>query len=945
MPPAGASDVLGRTAERDRISRFLDRIAGGPGALVLQGEPGIGKTALWSVGVEAAADRGWSVLMARPVQGEAQLTFSGLGDLLAPVPPSVLDGLPIPQRHALDVALLLTPPGESPPDQRAVAVATLGVLRALAETTPVLVAIDDLPFLDRATAATLDYALRRLTFERAGLLATVASVATGTAGRDEAAAVELLALERSLPVERIDLGPLDLAAFADLLDANRARDLGWPDVNRVYEAAAGNPFFGLELLRALDADQARSGPLPVPGSLRASAENRLRQLSPGARAVLLLVAAAGRPSVEQLTAALATPSAVEALDEVEGAGVVTVAAGEVRFAHPILRLVHYSAANGRQRRQAHERLAAATDQPEERARHLALAASGPDEAIACDLDTQARVAHLRGAAAAGAELADLAVQLTPSDDLQARATRLVAAGDLHLAAFDPARARKVLEESVALRGPGPLRAEALHRLARVLAYDESVITSKPLLLEALTEAEPMSLLSAHLHRDLAFILAMSEGMDAVVGHMGAIEMLSDALGDAEFTHQTMAHRALAEFLLGHGLRRDLIEMAISSPSSTCRVAMELRPRVVSGRVLLYADDISGARQLLLAEYDEVMEEGAETDLPLLLMPLVELETWAGRLEVAEGYVAECCSAAAASGATAQVACAHAARAMLRAWRGPAAACREDAERAIEAGLRSGVLYPVAVASHALGLLALAESDPAAAHASLAGITLALQGRGIVDPGFIPLRSIPDDVEALIRMGELNLAEELLEPLAMQAVRLGRASALAAAGRGRALLASARGQSEEATAAVGEALVVYDRIDTPLERGRTLLAASEIARRAKRHADARTKAGLAAAIFAEHGATLWAARADAERGRLDRHRPPGPRAGALTQVERSVAAAVAAGHTNREVAAELYMGLRTVEAHLSSVYRKLGVRSRSELAANWAVLGRHQRDLS
>ena len=171
-PDAG---LHGRAAELARIGRFLDEVASHPAALLIEGEAGIGKTTLWSAGIDYARQRGWQVLTCRPVQAEAALSFSALGDLLEPVAEPVLSGLPGPQRRAIDVALLRAEPGREPPDQRAVAVAFLGVIRALTEIAPVIVGVDDLPWLDRASAAVLEYAQRRLTTQRAGLLATVAT--------------------------------------------------------------------------------------------------------------------------------------------------------------------------------------------------------------------------------------------------------------------------------------------------------------------------------------------------------------------------------------------------------------------------------------------------------------------------------------------------------------------------------------------------------------------------------------------------------------------------------------------------------------------------------------------------------------------------------------------------------------------------------------------------
>lgn len=922
-----ATDVLGREEEIGRINHFLDRATERPEVLLLRGEPGIGKTALWSVGMEAAQGRGWVVLVCRPVRAEAPLTFSALGDLLASVPDPAFAELPLPQRLALDVALLRQPPGDAPPDQRGVAVATLGVLRTLAASSPVLVAVDDLPWLDSASAATLEYALRRLTTEHVGLLATVSSDAAG----------ERTTLEGSLAVERVEIGPLDLPSFGAMLNAKRDRDVSWPDLNRLYEASGGNPSFGLDLLGSLDAASRAGELLAVPPSLRDSAERRLRSVSPATQEVLLLAAASGRPTVEQIGEIEGSTRTIAALDEAVDAGLAVVTPTEVRFTHPTLRFVCYSIATPSERRRAHTRLADAASHPPDRARHLALAATGPDEGLARELDRQAQIEHLRGAAVAGAELADLAVTLTPRRDTSARALRLVAASDLHLSAFDPAGARLALEEAVSLSERGAWRAEVLHRLGRVVAYDDSLFSSSPLMLQALEESDPDSLLRAYLHRDLAFLRAMAEGMGAAAQHIDAADALIASLDDPELSHQTEAHRVLVDFVLGHGVRTEAVARVTDAVSHHDRVAMEVRPRVVVGRVLMYADDLAGARKLLHDEYEDAIAEGAETDLPLLLMPLVELETIAGDLELAGRYAAECASTAAASGATAQLACAHAARAMLRAWRGPSDACREDAQLGIEAGLRCGVLYAVAISCRALGLLSFAAADPAAAHASLGLVTEALSGRGMIDPGFIPVRGVLDDVEALVRMGELDAAGVLLEPLAATAVRLDRASALAATARCEALLASVRGDDAGALAAVETALSAHQRIEAPLERGRTELVACEVARRARRTNDARGHVETAAAIFGEHGATLWAERARLELERLGRRRSAS--AGTeLTQTERAVAEAVAAGRTNREVAAELAMGLRTVEAHLSAIYRKLSIRSRSELAARWPEIG-------
>jgi len=928
-----AAGVYGRMAELDRIRGFLAELAARPAALLIEGPAGIGKTTLWSAALDMARRRGWWVLSCRPVRSEAPLSFSALGDLFDAVPESGLDGLPGPQRHAIDVALLRAEPGPEPPDQRAVAVALLGVIRNLAGTAPVLIAVDDLTCLDRASAVVLEYALRRLSTPPVGLLATVSP-----GGADGA----VTSLRRGLPHGRlrsIDVGPLSPDALAAMLRDKGGPQESWPEVVALCEASGGNPYFALELAAALGAagGPRRAGqPLPVPGSLQPLIRRRLAGLSRAGRDVALLVAAAsGHPAAGLVVTACGDDQAAQdGLDSAEAAGVLRVVDDRVSFVHPLLRSLHYANATQRERRRAHRRLAGACALAEERVRHLALAAAGPDEGLAAELGEAARVACLRGAAVAGAELADLAHELTPPGCRQARVQRLVDAGRMHLMAFDPGGARRLLEAAIELAGPGPVRAAALHDLARVIAYSEGVFAARPLLVQALAAAPDGSALKALLHRDLGFAMAVgTEGFTAATrAQFRCARGIAERLADETLICQLEAFDAVADFVTGHGVRRDLIERALAHRPPTGRVAMEMRPRVVLSHVLRSGDDLAGARALLTAEYAEATEQGAETDLPFAAMHLVALETWAGNLDLAEEYADHGHRVARAADAVTLMACMHGARAIVRAFRGPLEDARAEAEAAIDAGLRCGVYYPVLLGCHALGLADLASGHPAGAHARLAAVTEATSGRGMIDPGWMAMRSVPDDIEALIRLGDLAAADALLTPLEERARRLDRAWALAVAGRCRALLMSARGDHDAAAAALGEALAVHERVAMPLECARTQLVAGDVARRARRRVAAREHVENARRAFEALGAAPWTQRADAELARLGAARAA---ALDLTTAERQVAGLVASGRTNREVAAELYMGLRTVETHLSAVYRKLGVRSRGELIRIWA----------
>jgi DNA-binding CsgD family transcriptional regulator len=924
--------LYGRRAELARIDNFLDDASSRPVALFVEGPAGIGKTTLWGAGVRLAVERGWTVLTCRPVESEVPLSFSALGDLMEGVPPAAFAGLPPPLKHALDVALLAADPGPEPPDQRALAVALLGVLRELVSAGPVLIGVDDLQWVDRPTAAVLEYALRRLQTEPASLLATV----TASDLLDPMAG-----LRSSLPQERtrsLEVGPLDREALRATLHDKGSGVRRWLDVVAIYEASGGNPLFAIELAEAMVPPDRRAGdwePLPIPKSMRPLVQRQLAGLSEAGSRIALVVAASASPTVDLLLSVFEDAAEVTAaLSAAEAVGVLHVHDGSVRFNHPVLRSLHYARATDGQRGEAHHRLAVAAADDETRVRHLALATTPPDVALAAKLSAAAELSYRRGAAITGAELADLAVRFTPPAPSNARIERLVEAGKLHFAALDHQGARSRLETAIQLSEPGPARADALHSLARVVGYAAGTLASIPMLRQALQEADDGSLRQARVHCDLGFVMTITtEGFSrASAEHFSAAMHIAERVGDDGLIAQLTAFRAVTAFVAGHGVRRDLIASALEERAPAGRVAMELRPRVVVSHILRSSDDLDGARGLLAKEYSDASETGAESDLPFVLMHLVALETWAGRLDLAKSYADHGYQVAAAADAVTQLACMRSALATIQAYTGPLPEARSEAEAAVDLGLRSGVYLAVALGAHALGLMELVSGNLAAAHAALGAITRATADRHIVDPGWLLARPLADDIESLIRLGELDSAEALLEDMERRAQATGRVWALAAGARCRGLLMSTAGDHQAAALALEQAFAAHERLAMPLELARTHLVAGEIARRGRQKAMARDHLVTAQTMFATRGARLWAERAAAESERLGTRRGDGAD---LTAAERQVASMVAAGRTNRQTAAELFMGLRTVEAHLSAVYRKLGVRSRSELARQWS----------
>jgi predicted ATPase len=401
--------LVGRDAELGSIEAFLERVEVGPAGLVFTGEPGIGKTVLWETALEQCR-RNSRVLSCRCLEAEASLSFAGLSDLVGSAFEEVAPSLPVPRRHALEVALLLSEPGDEPVNPRAIGLALLDVVRTLASRRLLVIAVDDLQWLDSSTARVLQMALHRLTDERAGFLATVREAP------DARVPFELERSFRNERLSRLSLRGLSLGALHRLLRERLGLGLTRPELVRLGEATAGNPLFALELGRELVHIGARlepRKPLPVPASLGALLEQRLGRLPDETRAVLLAVAALDRPTVETVAAAHTEPRRVlDALALAAREGVIELDGSRIRFAHPLLASACYEQSPLGQRRETHKALAAVVKGDEERVRHLALAATGVDAALAADLDEVAVAAEARGASAA-AELLELAAELTP----------------------------------------------------------------------------------------------------------------------------------------------------------------------------------------------------------------------------------------------------------------------------------------------------------------------------------------------------------------------------------------------------------------------------------------------------------------------------------------------------------------------------------------------------
>lgn len=918
--------IVGRDAELASLRDFVVSVSDGAAALVLQGDAGVGKTTLWAAGVAEAEEQGLRVLQARPAESETALSFSGIRDLLDPVLDEALATLPAPQRRALSRALVLEEDEGPPPDPHAVGVAVLNALRALADERPLVVAVDDVQWLDAASSGALGYAARRLRVEHVGVLLSRRAPLESTF---------LNELRRSLAAERftdVEVSSLGVSALHQVVHDHLGVTLPRPLLAEVHEASGGNPFYALEIVRMLrrsGASVEAGQPLPVPESLHDLVHGRLRTLPSKSRDYLLAVAALSHPTVSLVEAACGVKSSAGLAPALE-ARIIVLDGDRIRFTHPLLAAGAYATADPTRRAEVHARLAQLVEDPEARGRHMAASVKEPDEAVAVALEEAAGRARARGAPRAAALLLDRARELTPANRPDDAHRRAVEAAYLHFESGDSRRAEAQLENVIAELSYGPKRARALVRFARVRSYEAQEEAAK-LFLQAVDEADDDPEILAVAHEGVATCLfRLRERLGEAVDHAEIAAGLALEIGEDALAAESLGTQLVAETLLGVEHAAETAARALQFQDACKDLRVLAQPLFAIAVHSWWTDDVEPARDVLLEMLQRSSELGDESSLPYVLILLGRVECLRGDLESAHARAIEGQQAAQQSGQSTLAAYNRALEALVEAQRGRVEQAREAALDALDCVSETGGRPAELVAREALGHLELALGDRAAAVRWLEPGVAFARREGIVEPAAV--RFVSDQIEALIELDRRDDATELLDWYEGNAQRLERASALAACLRCRGLLAAAEGRLEDALAAYEKALELHGRVELPLDRGRTLLALGATQRRAKRRREARETLEDALGIFERIGAELWAERARAELRRIS-GRAASP--GALTPAEERVAALVAEGKTNREVAAALFLSERTVEGHLSHVFGKLGVRSRTELARELA----------
>ncbi|PWK64853.1 regulatory LuxR family protein [Streptomyces sp. CG 926] len=887
--------MRGRYAERERIERLLaDARQGTSGVLLVHGEAGIGKTAL----LDHAAGRadGARVLRVEGIESEMEMAFGGLHQLFLPVM-DLVEALPEPQAAALRSAFGLSSDGVR--DRFSVGLAVLTLLSEAAADGPLLCLVDDAQWLDQPSVDMLTFAARRLRAEGVVMIFAVRDGAPGAA-------------VKGLPHLLVE--GLDRADAAELVP-------GLPPyvVDRLIEEARGNPLALIELSAALTPAQraGRLGPSALPEAaaglpvrLQDGFLEQLRRLPEAAQVVLLVAAAddTGNLTVV-LRAAGRLGSAVEDLEPAERAGFLLLSGEALRFRHPLVRYAAYQGAPLARRIAAHRALAEAlgeAGQAHRRAWHLAAASTGPDEGVAEELERVAEWADSRQAMASASAAYERAAQLSANP--QVRARRLVSAAQRAADAGQDERCGALADQvPLPLEDPGVAASFTRARAVVELGYRRPGTAARILVDSAdLTGVERpdmmVSLLTDAVHA------AFSSGDAALIEEIA-------------LRSPTLPVLAVPAGLFGGDVPGALeaVRTLVDTPANG------VMDRLMTGIYLQLTGDHSAAREVAAGVVAHCRDQGVSGWLPTALHLLVQTELSLGRHDEVSVRAVEALQLAEYYDLAHRAAHLRAALAMPAAVRGEEERVRTLTDEALEYTRPRGVGRGTADALWARGVLELGLGR---AEAALEQLETA--GREVTHP-LLCLPLLPDLIEAAVRAGRPERASDAVRSLGEWATALGRDGFAAAARRCQALTGP-DGEAEEHFVA---ALALHEGGGSAYERARTALLYGEWLRRLRRHIDARDQLRAALDGFERLGARPWADRARTELGAAGGEtgltaREDGP-ISVLSPQEREVVRLAAAGASNREIGAQLFLSPRTVGHHLYRAFPKLGVTSRTELA--------------
>jgi DNA-binding CsgD family transcriptional regulator len=894
-PGSPGSRLAGRELELARIEEFVAASArsGGASALVIRGVAGIGKTAIWREAIEQVRTAGHLVLVTRPAEEELGGSMIGLLDLFEDVDPDPA---------VLDRDTDLFDRGR----------AVLATLRRLAESRPVVLAIDDIQWLDPISARSLRYALRRLDDRPVLVVATERTPATDDVHPP------VLSLDQT---EVVTAGALPIEAIRQVL-APVVTTISRPALELVHELAGGNPMYALELARSTDLNRDRLAMARTSSgrTLDRALAARLAETPPATRRVVQTAAALGPASPERIRAACGEP-AVEGLSDAIDRGLLTLDDSLlVRCSHPLLGSVALGDLEPAERRALHGHLAEVVVDGDARARHVALATLEREAAAAEEVEEAANRAGRRGAPALAAELASHSVRLTPLDDRPALVRRAVAEILHRVAAGETARAIAMVDAILAGLPPGPDRFAAM-----ALRVGIDFGSAEDVLAGAAEEVEADELLRGRSLDLLAYMLYQYRG-DLRRATDLEIEALAIARRHGHEELEMLASATLATISLFAGSPRpELMARALELGARAQGSRLGRWPDVEKARSAVWSGYLDHAREVFVRLQAMTAQTGLEFQRPYRAFDLANVELAAGRLAEAAQLVDDGLESAFDAGNLSAVMWLRYTDGRVHAHLGgDDDRVRQAAAEMRDWGLTRGEHTRVAMAHHVAGVRALTVADGAPAlEELLAGVAISRR-QGFAHPGVVPV--LPDAIEAATLVGDAGLAAELATELAEQAASLDVPWATAAARRGVGTAATAAGE-RNAPDALAEAADAFDAIGYRLDAARAWLWHGRALQRAGRRAAAADVFAAARDRFLAMKARPWAEQAASDLERV----APGRTTGALTDDEARIAALVVDGRRNREIAEELFVSVGTVEAHLTRIYRKFGVRSRSELS--------------
>jgi DNA-binding CsgD family transcriptional regulator len=915
---------VGRT---DLLASVESHLAAG-GSIVLTGSSGIGKTAVMDAVAAAAAGRGERVLRVAGAQTERWISYSGLADLFSQVPVEYVAELPDPQRSAVNAVLLRGhATGGGSRIRLARRLAWLALLERCANDGPVLVVADDAQWLDAESADVMAYAARRLPGRPVRAI-----VAERWSERDRVSPARAGTLAPP-PIVEIPVPPLAPHDLAELLElyALPARA-----ATRLHADSGGNPYLALALGGAFaDRSPVSWRPVPLPRRVDALLRERLAGLPAEVRQTLLIAALATRPTVELLLRA-GRADAHRDVRLAAAAGVLVTDGSLIRFTPSAAATVIAESATAARRSTVHTELSMVVTDAVERARHRALAATDPDAEVARSLVTAADEARRRGALSLAAELYLLAADRTPPELHAERLEWLVAAAEVGAAASRHEIANRAAEAVLAADSRPAHRVRV--RIALIDLSGQAMADMDETFAAAVADADGDPALMAPLRLRLSW-QAMVDGnsLRGVVEAEKAVE-LAHSVGDTATEAMALAQEAQCSRVLGRPDYLQPLERALALPQPAQDGLLHLTPRYKAARFNVFDDRLEEAREDLLRML-ALVERGGGEELVEVLRSLSEVSARAGRCADALDFAGRAIRVGQEAGLSPGPAWYNGAVAELAGGSlGRAAAYAERGCRASEQERDS--IY-LSRCLHALGEARMRSGDVRAGVAALRRIRALEQSQGIIEPSMLRWHS--DLAAGLVAVGELDEAEATIASArAAIADRVHKRGVTARLDRADALLRAERADTEGAASLLQAAATTFEQLGQPIEHGHTLLVLARIERRRRRYAAARTVAAEALAELTRIGAKPWAEQAARTLARLDGTAVAGEDApasngaadstAALTGTEARIAAMVREGASNREIASRMFLSVKTVEAALTRIYRKVGVRSRTQLSS-------------